>query len=222
MAEAGPVSRLRVPGRNPELSLSGHRTWKDGQVLTSDRLPARLTAEIRACGYFPDLIAGAVDAALGGEELMAHLVHHEATFNREEISRHLTVLGLTPTRLIVGHTDENEGPGEPGQAVTTTEVIPLSRISAVSVSQVVDHPERYGRRGSAVVETWLTIGWGTMRRIDLEPASCGDPTCDADHGLTGTLAADDLTVRISAAADGQAKVADLLSFGAAIQGAARG
>jgi D-arabinose 5-phosphate isomerase GutQ len=56
-----------------------------------------------------------------------------------------------------------------------------------------------------------------MRRIDLEPAHCGDPECDADHGLTGMLAGDDLTVRISATGDGAAKVAQLIAFTSALQ-----
>jgi len=180
-------------------------------------LPAGLTDEIRACGYFPDLIAAGVALALGGEAVEAHLVHHEATFNREEIQRHLSVLVLTPTRLIVGHTDENDAPGGAGQALTTTESLALRRISSVALSQVVADPEQYGRRRAQVVETWLTIGWGTMRRVDLEPAGCNDPACDADHGYTGTVAADDLTVRISAAGDGEAKVRELLAFGTALQ-----
>ncbi len=181
------------------------------------RLPAALTAEIHACGYFPELIADAIALALGSEETVHHLVHHEATFNREEIQRHMSVLVMTPTRLIVGHTDENEGSGEPVQAVTTTESVALERVSSVSLSQVVSHPERYGTRRSAVAEAWLTIGWGAMRRVDVEPAHCGDPACDADHGMTGTVAADDLTVRMSAAADGDAKVAQLIAFGSAMQ-----
>ena len=41
-----------------------------------------------------------------------------------------------------------------------------------------------------------------MRRIDLEQAGCADPECEADHGYTGTMVGDDLTVRMSAAADG--------------------
>lgn len=181
------------------------------------RLPAALTAEIHACGYFPELIADAIALALGSEQAVLHLVHHEATFNREEIQRHLSVLVLTPTRLIVGHTDENDNPGEPTQAVTTTESVALDRVNSVALSQVVSHPERYGTRRATVAETWLTINWGTLRRVDVEPAHCGDPSCEADHGMTGTIASDDLTVRISAAADGEPKVAQLISFGSALQ-----
>lgn len=181
------------------------------------QLPAGLKAEIHACGYFPELVADAVSLALGPEEPVAHLVHHEATFNRDEIQRHLSVLVLTPSRLIVAHTDENDNPGEPAQALTTTEALSLRQVNSVALSQVVSHPERYGSRRSGVAETWLTITWGTMRRVDLEPAHCADPNCEADHGLTGMIAGDDLTVRISAAGDGEAKVQQLIAFGTALQ-----
>ncbi|MFT4109585.1 DUF5998 family protein [Propionicimonas sp.] len=180
-------------------------------------LPAGLRAEIHACGYFPELVCDAVSLALGPEEPVAHLVHHEATFNREEIQRHLSVLVLTASRLIVAHTDENEDPGEPAQALTTTESVGLREVNSVALSQVVAHPERYGSRRTEVSEAWLTITWGTMRRIDLEPAHCADPECEADHGLTGMLAGDDLTVRISAAGDGETKVSQLISFASALQ-----
>ena len=56
----------------------------------------------------------------------------------------------------------------------------------------------------------MTIGWGGVSRIDLEPAGCTDPECDADHGYTGVLASDDFSLRVSAAADGADAVAGLL------------
>ena len=58
----------------------------------------------------------------------------------------------------------------------------------------------------------LTIGWGGVSRIDLEPAGCDDPDCEADHGYTGVLAADDFSLRVVAAADGTDAVAGLLAF----------
>ncbi|MDQ7991503.1 MAG: DUF5998 family protein [Propionicimonas sp.] len=180
-------------------------------------LPAALVDEIRACGYFPELIADAISLARGAEQVEGHLVHHEATFNHDEIQRHLSVLVLTPTRLVVGHTDENAAPGEPVRAVTTTESVALGQVNSVSLSQIVSHPESYGTRKAKVEEAWLTIGWGTTRRVELEPASCSDPQCEADHGYSGDLTSDDLTVRISAAADGEAKVRELIAFGTALQ-----
>jgi hypothetical protein len=56
-----------------------------------------------------------------------------------------------------------------------------------------------------------------VRRVDLELATCSDPQCEADHGYTGTLVGDDLTVRMSAAADGADRVARLISFAVSLQ-----
>ena len=61
-------------------------------------------------------------------------------------------------------------------------------------------------------EAVLTVGWGGINRIDLEPAACADPDCDADHGYTGMVVSDDFSLRVSSAADGQAAVDDLLVF----------
>ncbi|TDT33224.1 DUF5998 family protein [Naumannella halotolerans] len=177
---------------------------------------AALRAEIDACGYFPDLVEDAVVTALGDEPIEHFVVHHEPTFNRDEIRRHLTILVLTPTRLLVGHTDEQDGEGGRGQAASSTEVVGLHRIHSVTVTRVVAAPEDY-RPGSPAVEAWLTVGWGVMNRVDLEPASCADPNCEADHGYTGAVTVEDLMVRVSAAADGPRPVKDLLTLGTALQ-----
>ena len=61
-------------------------------------------------------------------------------------------------------------------------------------------------------EITLTLGWGTVARVDLVPASCADPDCDADHGYEGTVTGDDIALRISAAADGEDALAQALTF----------
>src|SRR3546814_20455285 len=61
-------------------------------------------------------------------------------------------------------------------------------------------------------EAVLTVGWGGVGRIDLEPAACADQQCDADHGYTGVLAADDFSLRVSASAEGHDAVNPLLAF----------
>jgi hypothetical protein len=65
-------------------------------------------------------------------------------------------------------------------------------------------------------EAVVTVGWGGGGRVDLEPAGCDDPDCDADHGYTGVLASDDFSLRVSAAADGRDAVGGLLSFAASL------
>ena len=58
--------------------------------------------------------------------------------------------------------------------------------------------------------------------IDLEPAACSDPECDADHGYTGVLASDDFSLRLSSAADGQDAVDALLDFAESLSSRTQG
>ncbi|CAI9408705.1 DUF5998 family protein [Aestuariimicrobium sp. T2.26MG-19.2B] len=187
----------------------------------ANALTPALRAQIFDAGYYPEVVSDAVARAIGDDAVLAHLVHHEATFTSEEVLRHLTVLVLTEARLIVGHTDEqSDRPDQGATAITSTEVIPLRQVSAVSLTRVIQNPSRFKVAEEAhrsVVETWLTLGWGTMRRVDLEPAGCADPECDADHGFSGTLVNDDITVRMSPTADGVDKVAELVEFGTRLQ-----
>ena len=185
--------------------------------MTDSALQQRLREDIERSGYYPDLVSDALDTALGGEPLASYLLHHEATFERDELRRHVTVLALTPTRLIIGHTDEHpaDETSPVPYATASTEAVRLQRVDSVVVTRVVSEPAKY-RVGGASREVVLTIGWGAVSRIDLEPASCGDPECDADHGYTGTSSNDDLSLRISEAADGPDVVRQALDFAAAL------
>ena len=197
--------------------------WED--VAMRDRsgarsapaLDARLRTDIERSGYYPDLVADALNTCLAGEPVLAYVVHHEATFDRDELRRHVTVLTLTPTRLIVGHTDEHPADETTPVAYATasTEAVRLERVDSVVVTRVVSDPATH-RSGAPVAEVVLTIGWGAVSRIELEPAGCGNPDCEADHGYTGTASNDDLSLRVSEAADGAEVVAQALSFASAL------
>lgn len=178
----------------------------------------RLREAIVQCGYYPAVVTDAVEAALGGEAVDDFVLHHEPTFDRDdEVRRHVTVVVLTPTRLVVAHTDEHP-PDDllpAPYASTSTEAVPLSAISSVMTSRMVAEPASYAAeptRRPEANEAVLTIGWGAVNRVDLEPATCGDPECEGDHGYTGTMTADDFSLRMSAAADGPDAVAQLLGF----------
>ena len=53
----------------------------------------------------------------------------------------------------------------------------------------------------------------------LLPASCSDPECDADHGYEGTLTSDDISLRISAEAEGATALAEAIAFSSALSAA---
>jgi hypothetical protein len=182
-----------------------------------------LREAIDRCGYYPDVVTDSLAVAIAGEPITSFVLQHEPTFDRDEVRRHITILALTPTRLIVGHTDEHAADEliRAPYASTSTEAIPLQRVNAVVVNRVVPNPAGYasGKSDPAVAgggEVVLTIGWGMVNRIDLEPAVCADPNCEADHGYTGSVAADDISLRISAAADGPAGIQQVLDFAQAL------
>ena len=145
-------------------------------------------------------------AAVSGEDVVSFYVHHEPTFDREEVRRHLTVVVLTPSRLILAHTDEHDGDDllpEPYTS-TSTEAVALASVTSVVVTRMVTNPAAGAQRPAEAV---VTLGWGGAGRLDLEPAACSDPQCDADHGYTGSFSSDDFSLRVSAAAEGADAVA---------------
>lgn len=180
-------------------------------------LTATLRQSLDLAGYYPELVSDVLDVAIAGEEVVGHLVHPETTFDTE-VRRHVTVLVLTPSRLIMAHVDDHHDDvdgARTSSASATTEAVPLRAVHTVALTHVVGAPERH-RAGAVPAELTLVIGWGGVQRIDVEPATCGDPNCEADHGLTGSIAPDDVVVRVSARAEGREAVRAAVAFARAL------
>jgi hypothetical protein len=181
----------------------------------------KLRRDLERAGYYPDLVADVVEVALADEPIVTHLVLPETTLDHVELRRHVTVLVLTATRLVVGHVDDlpadSENPSP--SAAATTESVPLRAVKAVGLTHVIPDPAHYRTGRSQASELTLAISWGSVGRIDLEPATCDDPHCQADHGLTGTVSPDDLAVRVSAAAEGAEAVREAMAFAKALSAA---
>ncbi len=167
-----------------------------------------LASEVSRSGYYPEIVAEGLRDALAGEGVLAYVLHHEPTFDRDEIRRHMTVLALTPTRLVLVHTDEHPGDEllPKPYTSTTSEAVSISQVRSVVVTRMVTSTSKQ------LEEAVLTIGWGVVSRVELEPARCSDPECEADHGYTGSVTGDDFSLRISAVADGGSAVERLLTF----------
>lgn len=205
-----------------------------------DGIPAALVADIDRAGFYPMVVADVLVMTLAGEPVSAHLVHLETTFDADdEVRRHVTVLAITPTRLVIVHADDRndapeaaaDGPiivteGAAAQltaagrtyAAVSADAVPLSSVHAVSTMHVIDRPDRY-RPGGVPREITIGFAWGVASRIDLEPATCGDPDCDGDHGYTGTLTGDDLALRVSSDAEGATAVEAALAFARSLSAA---
>jgi hypothetical protein len=198
-------------------------------MRSAPALPADLTAAIERAGYYPALVADVVESALGpdtvggaprppGDDLRpgrGAAAHHGARYDAHQ--------------LVIAHADDHEGvPGTGGEgdaglpvATATSETVPLTSVRGVMLTHVVSSPDSYVP-GSLGREITLTIGWGAVARIDIVPATCGDPECDADHGFEGTVASDDISLRISADADGDRALTDALGFARTLSGAIGG
>ena len=201
------------------------------QMTTQRRpLPSSLTKDIEEAGYYPALVGDVVASAVAGDEVVSHLVHQETTFDQDTVRRHITVLALTPTRLVVAHADDYAGEHVHGEsesaetlataaatatATATSECVPLSAVRGVMLTHVVASPATYVP-GSLGRELTLTLGWGAVSRVDMVPATCGDPNCEADHGYEGTVTTDDIGLRISADADGEPALAQAMTFARAV------
>lgn len=180
-----------------------------------------MQAAIERSGYYPGLVYDAISSAVGSEPVVSYFVLHDAHFDPGmEVRRHVTVMALTPTRLVYSHTDEyppdEADPDSRPQAETSTEAVRHSRISSVALTRVIPDPASYLPGVTMPSEVVLTIGWNVLSHIEIEPAHCGDESCEADHGYTGTMTADDLTVRVSEAADGQEAVQQIVAFAQAL------
>jgi Family of unknown function (DUF5998) len=190
-------------------------------VASSTSHADQLDAALQRTGYYPEVVAQALHSAAAGELILSFYVHHEPTFDHEEVRRHQTVAVLTPTRLILAHTDEHAGDHmvPTPYTSTATEAIALSGIKSVMVTRISPTPHTAAREPT---EIFVAVSWGGVSRIDLEPAACGDPDCEADHGFTGVLARDDFSLRVSEAADGPEAVLGLLRFAQALSEHTRG
>ncbi|WP_062079315.1 DUF5998 family protein [Demequina globuliformis] len=181
-------------------------------------MPQTLDQAVAVAGYYPALSNSVLRQAIGDERVDAHFVHAETTFDDREVRRHLTVLVLTPTRLLRMHIDDGAGHSTEGthEASATIETALLRSVTNLAMTHVIHHPEHF-KDGDAPSELVLAVGWGVHSRVELEPASCGDANCEADHGYTGGITGDDTLVRVSAIADGDDTVRALSDFAQAVQ-----
>src|SRR4029077_7528589 len=152
-AACQPPSRTRSPAERDRLDLM------QGLKEAIDRT-----------GYYPEVVADGVMRAVAGEDVVSFFVHHEPTFDRDEVRRHLTGVVLTPSRLILAHTDEHAGDDmlPAPYTSTSTEAIAGSSWKSVVVTRRVPTPTD-GPPPPA--EAVLTVGWGGVSRVDLEPAT---------------------------------------------------
>lgn len=186
---------------------------RSAPLAGSRPLPVDLATDIERAGYFPALVTDVVATAVGQDDIVAHLVHQETTFDADAVRRHLTVLALTEQRLVIAHADDHDAAPDTPQPMATasSETVPLRAMRGVMLTHVVPDPDAFdGSLDNRAVT--VTLGWGTVSRVDLFPGACQDPDCQGDHGYEGTIAGDDISLRVSAEIDGTEAIARALHF----------
>lgn len=176
-------------------------------------------------GFYPSLVHHTVTEALDGRQAQHQIVHVDTHFDFEEVHRHITVLVLAEDIMVVAHLDDHDAeedsplqheesaPRTSTEVVAriSTEVVPVGRIQSLILSEVHRSPEQF-RAERGLAELSLNINWTGGARIDTMPAECGNPECMADHGDTGTVVPEDITLRIAATAEGDTAVDEARSF----------
>jgi hypothetical protein len=168
-------------------------------------LPGPLLSAIERAGYYPALVADVVAEALSDAPVLSHLVHQETTFDHDTIRRHVTVLVLTDARLIIVHADDHTddphgrgGSSRPRRAKRSR----CGFVRGIMLTHVVPNPRNY------VPGSLGPRGHPDARLGDGQPGRPGAGhlrrplRAMADHGFEGSIASDDLVLRISADADG--------------------
>ncbi|MBD8045028.1 hypothetical protein H9638_14545 [Arthrobacter sp. Sa2BUA2] len=185
-------------------------------LLSAER--RSLDASMERAGFYPTLLADVVHDALDGREPLSHIIHLETHFERTEVHRHITVLVLTDDMLVITHVDDQQldEEGEQMMAQVSTESVPVSQIRSVVLGYMYSQPQNY-KPSDQARELTLAIAWSGGQRLDMGPAGCADPQCEADHGYTGTIAQEDIVLRVSAEADGIQAVQNAKAFARALR-----
>ncbi|MDR2454840.1 MAG: DUF5998 family protein [Bifidobacteriaceae bacterium] len=171
-----------------------------------------LLAELDRAGYFPQIVADVLEIALAGEPATAFYVHRDVAFGPGTIGQHLTVMVITPTRLITTHVDDHAADeSAPAAVAASTEAVALKRIESVTLTHLTAEPESHdpSEPPSAVR---LSIDWGSHQLIDLEPSECGDPDCITDHGYSGAINAENLGLQVTTEVSGAELAIKLMEF----------
>lgn len=151
--------------------------------------------QIDELGFYPELVTRSLRRALGGKDPLALLLQLDAGFDHGSLFRHLNVVAISTNSLVQLHVDELED----GGATVASAIHPLGAVRGMSYMEQVTAPEK---QGGAVTEITIAVNLGSARRGDVETLQCDDPECVADHGFTISSIPDDLTIRVSVAADG--------------------
>ncbi len=202
-----------MPDRDGSQCAPGGAVEDNGAMTYSAPDGSRLVQDIEKAGFYPQLVTDVVMDSLDGRRPVSHLVQLETHFTNTELHRHITALVLAEDVLHITHVDDQQYDenGSDTVARVSSETVPISQIRSVTLSYAYHQPQNYVP-GTAIMELNLAVSWTGTQQLELYPAMCEDPECQADHGYTGTAASEDVVMRISSEADGQEAVEGAREF----------
>lgn len=134
-------------------------------------------------------ILGDVVAALGRrEDIRSFFVRPETVFDQDSVYDSIAAFVVTGNRLLVVVSDVSYEFNPQGEFITTTQFVNLASIRDFQIvrSRVADGPE-----AGALASVRMRLRWGAGWQHDIRPASCDNPSCDADHGYVAVITGDD-------------------------------
>jgi hypothetical protein len=140
--------------------------------------------------FAPDspIVADVAAALRPLDPMEAFFIRPETVFDQDSVFDAVAVYVLTARHLVIVATDVTYELSPAGDFVTTTQVVPLTHIRDYQIvrRRVLDGPEK-----GTLAAISLRLRWGGGWNVDVRPAACDDPTCEADHGYVAMGQTDD-------------------------------
>lgn len=122
------------------------------------------------------------------QPITGYFIRPETVFDRDSVFDSVSVFVLTPRFLAIIVTDVTYELSPAGDFVTTTQIVNLDRIADF---QVIRRRVLEGPQAGSISTVHMRLRWGNGWGADIRPASCDDPTCEADHGYIAMGQGDD-------------------------------
>ena len=152
--------------------------------------------------FHADLIERVVSQLNEGEDPDAYLYRLSATFDDSSVFRHLDFLSLRGAVLKLG-----------GMELGSLEAHPdLEENGLLALGDEGELPDD-------ATHLTLFLPISISQSIELGPLQCDDPTCDADHGLGGTLKDEGLMLSFSGVPEESSTPEEVFAFVGKVWGA---
>ncbi len=174
--------------------------------------------------FHADLIERVVSQLNEGEDPDAYLYRLSATFDDSSVFRHLDFLSLRGAVLTMIHVDEL-----PVGVRWYAHMTSVHKLGGMELGSLEAHPDleengllALGDEGELpddATHLTLFLPISISQSIELGPLQCDDPTCDADHGLGGTLKDEGLMLSFSGVPEESSTPEEVLAFVGKVWGA---